>query len=263
MSMRAMCMYLPLRHRVASALLGCAAALLGAIAAPTVAHAQDMELLPRPKTPAALPSFAFELRFSPYAPRVDSEPALGGNTPYANSFGTMSRLLGQAEFDWQALKSDSLGSLGLGLAVGYTEMTGNAFQAGTTTASREETTLAIMPGYLVAVGRFDLLARRYKIPFVPFAKAGLGYGYWRASTSDGLSQANGKSGTGLSLGLHVAGGIAFELDWLDRESARSLANGGIKHSYLYAEYFSSQLGLAGSPLRVGANAFSFGFAFAL
>jgi hypothetical protein len=240
---------------------GAVAASFTATAVP--AFAQDLEMPLRSPARRVAPRFAFELRFSPYSPRVDTEAALGGKTPYKDSFGDTPRVLGQIEVDWQALKSPTFGSLGIGAAVGYTQMTGTAFLQGTKTASREETTLAIVPGYLAAVFRLDLFARRYKVPFVPFAKAGLGYGYWRASTVDGLSHANGKSGYGLALGPHLAAGLAFELDWLDGQSARALANGGILHSYLYAEYFSSQLGTFGSPLRVGANAFSFGLAFAL
>ena len=238
-----------------------AAALLSGLAVPAFAQDLDMPLRSSPRRVA--PRFALELRFSPYSPRVDTESALGGKTPFKDSFGGTPRLLGQIEVDWQALKSQTFGSLGIGAAVGYTQMTGTAFLEGTKTASREETTLAIVPGYLAAVFRLDLLARRYKVPFVPFAKAGLGYGYWRASTVDGLSHSNGKGGYGLALGPHLAGGLAFELDWLDGESARALANSGILHSYVYAEYFSTQLGTFGSPLRVGANTFSFGFAFAL
>jgi hypothetical protein len=207
--------------------------------------------------------FLFELRVGPYVPRVDSEPSLGGRKPYQETFGTMSRAVAQVEVDWQALYSKKVGSLGIGASVGYTEMSDSAFVVGTRTRADETTTLAILPGFIAAVGRLDILARELRIPIIPFAKAGIGYGYWRATTSNGLSQVGGVSGTGLSLGPYLGGGFALELDGFDRNSAKSLQASGIEHAHLSAEAYVSQLGLFGSPMRVGNNGFIFGLGFSL
>ncbi len=48
--------------------------------------------------------FALEFRFSSYSPNVDDDPALGGKTPYRDTFGTMPRLLFGVELDVQPLK---------------------------------------------------------------------------------------------------------------------------------------------------------------
>ena len=46
--------------------------------------------------------FALEVRFSPFTPEIDSDPALHGTAPYATAYGTHTRLLLGAELDWQA-----------------------------------------------------------------------------------------------------------------------------------------------------------------
>jgi hypothetical protein len=209
-------------------------------------------------------NFAFELRFSPYKPNIDDEPGLGGKTPYRDTFGDAFRVLPALEFDWQALRIPHLGTLGLGVSVGYTSMSAKAKLTGSGTDSAEDTTLEVFPMYAVAVLRADVLARDFRVPLVPYAKAGIGYAPWRAYGPNGTARTDaGAVGKGQSFGLHLAAGLALQLDVFDRASARALDEAvGINHSYLYAEYFVANLNnFGGTALRVGTNAFAFGLAF--
>src|SRR5512133_2715835 len=55
-------------------------------------------------------SFALELRFGPYRPKIDEE--FDGQSPYADTFGKDHRVMLGMEFDWQALQLERIGSLG-------------------------------------------------------------------------------------------------------------------------------------------------------
>jgi hypothetical protein len=228
-------------------------------------------------------NFAFELRFSPFTPDVDSDPQLvdtnGAHaTPYQDAFGTSPRLLVSAEFDWQTLRIPHLGTVGPGLGVGYTKASGSArfapLRAGVTLPpgtpphngdSGETTSLEIFPFYAVAVLRADVLWREIGIPFVPYAKLGVGYSLWRASNTLGTSSTDGVSGKGHSMGLHAALGLGLNLNFFDEYAAKNFDNSmGVNGTYLFAEYTRSDLtglGLQSDPLRVGGSYWTFGLAF--
>ena len=188
-------------------------------------------------------------------------------TPYASTFGSSQRWEGALELDWQALKLPNIGTLGPGLSVGYTSITGFATITGTTppVASAESTTLEILPVYLVGVFRLDVLMRQAHIPLVPYAKAGIGYALWRASNTAGTSVApNGLVGEGHTWGTQLAVGLAFNIGVLDpsfRPAARRVDRDQ-QHLRLPGEYMMSTLdGIAQShPLWVGTNTFAFGLA---
>jgi len=59
------------------------------------------------------------------------------------------------------------------------------------------------------------LAADVGIPLVPYAKAGLAYALWRASTTAGTVTVDNVAGKGQSFGYHVAAGLAFQMDVLD------------------------------------------------
>jgi hypothetical protein len=213
---------------------------------------------------ASSQNFAIELRFSPYYPKVDSEAALGGQTPFKNVFGDSNRLMCALEFDWQALRLPHFGTLGPGISAGYTKMGSVAKIRGSTKDSAQETNLEIYPLYAVAVLRVDAIANELRFPIVPYAKAGLGLGLWRAYGPKGTENVKGTAGKGISSGTQLAIGAALQLDFLDRKSANDLDGAiGINHSYLFAEYFLSNLDGFGSnkALRVGTNTWTLGLAF--
>jgi hypothetical protein len=211
-------------------------------------------------------NFALELRFLPYSPDIDSDPALHG-TPYKSTFRSFGRLMVGAEFDWQALRIPHLGSLGPGVAAGYTKMNANAtFQQehNGSTVSGETTSLEIIPMYAVAVLRADVFWREAHVPIVPYAKVGLGYALWRASNTLGTSSANGVNGTGGSLGTQLAVGIAFNLNPLDPYAARGFDTSmGVNNTYLFGELMRSDLsglGVQKNALRVGESSWVVGLA---
>lgn len=213
-------------------------------------------------------NFAFELRFSPYTPNIDSDPALDGATPYKTVFGTKPRVFVGAEFDWQALRIPHLGSLGPGVSVGYVSMSDPAMFAmehnGTFT-SGETTSLQIYPFAVMAVFRADALWRDVGIPLVPYAKVGVAYALWRASNTLGTSSFEGVEGAGHSFGTHFALGLALNLNPFDAYAAQNFDDAvGVNGTYLFAEWTREDydgLGFQSDPLRVGGTNWMFGLAF--
>jgi hypothetical protein len=213
--------------------------------------------------------FAFEFRFSPYRPDIDSDPALGGHQPFTEIFGTTPRILVAAELDWQVVRIPHVGTFGPGISAGYTSMGAtaplrNPAPPPASPLSGEQTSLDIFPFYAVAVLRADVLMREANIPLVPYVKAGLGYALWRASNDSGTSSSNGVAGKGHSYGTQLALGLSLHLNAFDAYAAKEFDNTmGVNHTYLFFEYFSSNFSTLGpaSQLRVGATTWAMGLAF--
>jgi hypothetical protein len=226
--------------------------------------ANEMPLALAPYKYAGSPqNFAFELRFSPYRPAVDSAPGLTG-APFSRTFGDNPRLMVSAEFDWQALRIRHFGSLGPGLTAGYTSFARPAYFTGSNTTSAQKTNFEVAPFLLQAVLRVDVLATDLGIPIVPYAKAGIGAGYWRAYGADGTTTVNNKSAKGVSFGPSYAVGAAFLLDFLDRTTAASADEAsGINNTYLFGEFWGAELSNFGSTkaMHVGDRTFALGLAF--
>lgn len=204
---------------------------------------------------------ALELRFGRYLPNVDSE--FSNATPFRDTFGTNNRYLIGLEVDWQALRIPMLGTLGPGLGWGYTSMSAPALLVSGRGRAAEDTSLAIMPMYLVGVLRADVIARNTPVPLVPYAKAGLGYALWWSDTGSSVAHASGTVGRGSSYGYQFALGGMFLLDSLDPEAAIEMDNAtGINNSYFFVEWYYSNLnGFGGSRMQVGANTWMLGLAF--
>lgn len=204
---------------------------------------------------------AVEARFGPYIPRVDHSVT---GTPFADTFGNSKRYMFGLEGDWQILRIPHLGTLGPGLGWGYTRATGYArLTAQPNVVSGEQTALSVMPFYLVGVLRADVLMRELSVPFVPYAKLGMGYALWWASDGGSTATQDGVSGKGISYGPQYALGGMFLLDFLDQQTARDADNSlGINNSYLFAEWYGSELDAFGSKkrLNVGANTWVLGLA---
>ncbi len=217
-------------------------------------------------------NFAFELRMGPYIPDIDTDPALGSTqpwhkvfgNPYQSVLGNTARLLVAAELDWQVLKIPHFGNLGPGISFGYTSMSAPARRQDNGQASAEDTSLDVYPMYAVAVMRFDLLDRDLHIPLVPYAKAGMGLAFWRASNDVGTSSADGVEGKGHTFGYHVAGGISLDLNAFDRLAARGFDEAmGVNHTYIYGEFMYMALNGIGQTdaLRVGSSTWVAGLSF--
>jgi hypothetical protein len=246
--------------RVRAFLLSCAASTAMLFVA-LPANAQDsadsaLALHTRHRTYESPQNFALEFRFAPYKPAIDSDPALHGATPYQDVFGKTPRLLFSAELDWQLVRFAHLGTLGPGLAVGYTGMSAKAPLSDGTGPSGEDTSIDIYPMYAVGVFRADVFWRELHIPLVPYGKAGVGLAFWRASNTLGTSSYGGVAGKGHSFGTHIAVGIALSLNAFDEYTAKNFDNSmGVNNTSLFLEYMLSDLNgiLQDSALRVGSD----------
>ncbi|PID39147.1 MAG: hypothetical protein CSA65_05750 [Proteobacteria bacterium] len=186
-------------------------------------------------------NFAFEFKLGPYTPNIDGEFD-GGASPYEDLFGDGSGIMISGEADWQIWRG--FGSVGVGLTMGYFSRSAEPFADdgnGGPTKSRErvagETSITLFPISVLAVYRFDVLAERWSIPLVPYAKIGLNYTFWWIRKGDGaVASIEGNDANGGSFGWQFNLGIAVQLDLFEPDAAKSLdANSGINHSYVFFE----------------------------
>jgi hypothetical protein len=165
--------------------------------------------------------------------------------------------------DWQALEIPSFGTFGPGVGFGYTKFTGEAFLEDGTTAD-DETTLSILPMYLVGVLRVDVISKTTPVPLVPYAKFGLGYAMWWTSDGRGVARAgDGSRGEDTSWGGQFALGGMLLLDALDRRAAASMdAGNGVNSSYVFLEWYNSSLNGfdSGNQMQVGTSTWMTGIA---
>lgn len=207
-------------------------------------------------------NFALEIRASPYHPAVDDEPGLRGH-PFADSFGTNSRLYLGLELDWQTFRIPHLGTIGPGLSVGTVSMSRPAMTV-TGQVSGDEYGLTIYPFTANAVLRADVLWREVHFPIVPYGKVGVGYAIWRASNTGGTASAGGIAGKGATFGTNAALGAAFALDALDPSASINMDNStGINNTYFFVEYYWLNLTGIGqsNALYVGSSSWAAGLAF--
>jgi hypothetical protein len=201
-------------------------------------------------------NFAFELKFGPYRPDIDSEFAKAGGatppTPYKDYFGDGRHLLTQIEFDWQVFHR--FGSLALGFGIGYFQLTGAApLGDGTGRISGDTSTLKIIPMSVSAVYRFDYLLERYEIPLVPYGKLGLDYDYWQNTDGNNEIATDGRGGTGRggTTGWHATAGAALVLDFFDPDAARDFDSDlGVNHTALTFEFSHADISGLGQPNRL-------------
>jgi hypothetical protein len=206
-------------------------------------------------------NMAFELRFGPYAPRIDDS----SNTPvYDNFFGDKTRFMFGLEVDYQVWRVPHVGTLGVGLGWGYTRLAGankppNAAEPPDTRID-QKSTLNIMPMYGVGVFRVDVLAREFSIPLVGYGKYGLAYALWWINDGNGVARdAQGRPAKDHSVGTQAALGAMFLLDVLEPSAGKELDSAaGINNSYVFLEWSTSNYG--GDQMNVGASTWVTGLA---
>jgi hypothetical protein len=98
--------------------------------------------------------------------------------------------------------------------------------------SGDENQLNIVPLSLLAIYRFDVLDKRFRIPLIPYIKLGLGYYVWWFGTSGSFtSQVNSLDANGGAVTVGASGGtvgfvfhpgIAIDLSAIDQASARAI-----------------------------------------
>jgi hypothetical protein len=144
-------------------------------------------------------------------------------------------------------------------------MTANAMVTGSKppVPSAEETNLAVMPMYGVAVLRVDEFVRNMGIPLVAYGKAGIGYGlWWTGNDLDTVRR-------GHTWGTQFALGGMFLLDVLDTRAAFEIDNEwGVNNTYVFFEYMMSNLNdfkssSDTSVMRIGSNTWMAGLALEL
>jgi hypothetical protein len=221
--------------------------------------------------------WAFELRFGPFRPNVDSEfSGTTGATPYQSVFGGKRHLMSGMELDWQLFQS--FGTLAAGVSFGYYKVNAKAFEAADTNGtcvkdpttgacvpSGDNTSLRIIPLAALVVYRFDVPATLWSIPLVPYGKLGLNYTLWQVNDGNGnVPYSGGGHGSGGTAGWQAAAGVSLLLDFLDPAAARNLdIETNINHSYLFFEWNhvdASGLG-AKNKLHVGDSRWVLGLMF--
>jgi hypothetical protein len=222
--------------------------------------------------------FALEIKLGPYLPQVDRLHEGPGFGPYATIFGRTDDmgvatraprkgLMPVLGFEWQFWYLG--GPIGIGTQVGFFRDRASAIIAdpdpGENIRSGADTvTFMVIPVSMLLVYRFEMLADRYKLPLVPYAKGGAAYGFWQTRNSNGLSRdSRGKAGRGGVWGWQLNAGLMLRLDFIEPASAKKLDNlTGINHTYLFAEYQLMRLANFGHPnaIAVGDATWFAGFA---
>jgi hypothetical protein len=215
-------------------------------------------------------NYAIEARFGLYTPAIDSE--FSGKQvikPQSFIFGNKRRPMWQLEFDWEVFQE--FGTLALGGVVGYYKENASAcVQSALTTTgecqpSGDNTSLRLIPLAALVVYRFDVLAEQWKIPLVPYGKAGLNYTIWTITDGNGnIPSAGGGHGQGGTMGWQASVGLALQLDFLDPSTARGFdSDSGVNHTYAFFELDTIQSSGLGTKnaLHVGDNTWFAGLMF--
>lgn len=199
------------------------------------------------------------LQFGSFKPEVDSESGLSG-TPFLDSFGPRPRLLSRISIERFAFKD--FGTLGGGLDAGFAEFFGNAFVQGRDIPSPDSTTLRMVPITAFADYRFDWAARNLSIPFVPYAKAGIGGWLFWINDSNGDTAGDGAA-KGVRWGWTWSVGLQLMLDVFDPRLSREFDREyGVNGSYLYVDYTKQDVTSFGRKgLDFSAATWSGGIAF--
>lgn len=228
--------------------------------------------------------FAFEVKFAPYAPALDQTDGLNGRTPFSDQFGDVTDpagappsrgLLSLGEIDYQFF--NRFGILGIGFGAGYYRRSAPAFtnvgspekpsfctvqpdgMSGRTyfangkpqnppdaCFSGDENIFNIVPLSLMAVYRFDVLDKRFRIPLIPYVKAGLGYYIWwfgnsgsfvsQVDSKDSNGNAITQAASGATVGFVFNPGIALDLSALDPAASYALDKEiGLNRVTIFAE----------------------------
>ena len=219
----------------------------------------------KPKPYASPQRFAIEVKFGPYLPDIDRNYGGDGFGPYAQVYGeTNDRgeatskpkngFYGAIAFEYQIV--NLAGPLGIGFQWSLFRDKAKALLAKppadetvSVRSDADSTRFAVMPLALQVVYRFEFLADRFRVPLVPYAKAGLNYSFWWSKNGSGdistIKDENDKvidKARGGAWGFQTNIGGMLRLDFLERGEARNLDRAtGINHTYLFGEWQFSRV----------------------
>ncbi len=209
--------------------------------------------------------FALEVKFGPYLPDIDRKYGGAGLGPYATIYGETdergvatskpkNRFYGGIAFEYQI--TNVAGPIGIGFQWTMMRDQAKALLAeppadpeASVRSGADNTRFAVMPLALQVVYRFELLADRFRVPFVPYAKAGVNYSFWWSKNGSNdistIKDDNGKvidKARGGAWGFQTNLGGMLRLDFLERGTARTLDRvTGINHTYIFAEWQLSRV----------------------
>jgi hypothetical protein len=138
----------------------------------------------------------------------------------------------------------------------------------------EDNVLNVVPLALMLVYRFDVLDKRFRIPIIPYIKAGIGYYIWwfgktgsfvadvQTATADGPVSVQS---SGATAGLVLNPGLAIDLSVLDPASARVMDQElGLNRVTAFIELnaaFMEGWGARSTKLNLSDTTFSAGLGF--
>ncbi len=221
---------------------------------------------------AAEPQFQVQLRTGPtYPSEIDSESGLSPSQgdheghPFRDIFGRSKRWFFEIDTDYEIWRG--FGVVTIGGSLGFVQYVGRGLIATTGAKSSDTAVLNLLPLRLTAAYAFDMMARWWKVPLVPYVGGGLSYYIWWSTNGVGnvstWTDADGKNfkARGGVFGFHALGGMKFLLNVIDPEAAANLENAvGIVNTYLFVEYQASFINNFGrsSSINLSGNNIMFG-----
>lgn len=173
----------------------------------------------------------FDIKVASYRPDVDSE-FHGTATPYADVFGTKRGWFPKILVSYTVY--DQFISVDVGAGSGWFRASGKGlyeqpYQG--SYVSQDSTTLKIIPATLAVTVRADGFAERWPVPLTLYARAALERYHWMVTNGSGT-----QTNKGATNGWSVAGGVGFQLDFVDPALSRELdADSGVNRTWLFFE----------------------------
>jgi hypothetical protein len=220
----------------------------------------------------AKPKWAFELKFGPYLPRIDSEFSMSTG-PFERMFGKDAGFLTVLELD--RFFAWPMGELGVATSIGFTSRTAKTFEIDSNgnevRSEADETSFSLMPVSVGVVYRFSYIDDKWGIPLVPYGKLGLSYYLWWISAPDGSiaeaptsscptvpsSDCEGDLARGASIGFQLSIGLSLRAERLDKNSAAALRNElGIQHAGFFFEWTYAKVDGFGNDKKLNLGDFT-------
>lgn len=185
----------------------------------------------------ARPRWSVGLKMGPYRPNIDADP--GANGFYEKFFGPSGAAVTgkgrkiRADIDFEVYFWRRVGLLGVNFTGGFwTASAKTKICAGERctpadldkAVGTDKTQLFLIPLALSLTYKFDYLFERYRVPIIPYVRAGLDSYVWRINSGSTLASkevlGTTRNGHGATFGFHVHPGIALKLDFLESRPIR-------------------------------------------